>query len=185
VRFVNDRLSQFARIAGSQGQPKTGDNLLEITPLLLGVLDMSDPIRRGVQTFAGAAGSVTEPVAESILIQDSYDQVGVQALNSRDIAFFAPGLWHLNIFKQFRFDGTNAPGSLSQLILTSVATDLGSIIFNVLLSQHRYYIGAARDYNRDIWLPMLTTWKLNTISSAMVAGDEIHTMTSIVARRFF
>jgi len=184
MRIVNDRLSQFARIAQLQAQPQVGDNLLHIPAVLTGVLDLSDPIRRGGSSVATQFGTVADPLQESCIFQDTIDDTGVVGLDSRTLAVFAPGLWHLNIQRRFSFNGTTNFGKDQRIRIITLSADLGSIVFTTELDLVRFITGTVRDSQRDLWFPMLTVWSMTTLTQPTVAADELHSNTSVLARRF-
>lgn len=181
MRFINDRLSQLARIAGAQVQPEQTDNLLSVGRALAPVVELVDPIRAG-----GSApfGSAAAPFAESLVFHDVLDMSGVVGLDTRTLVTFAPGCWHLNIHKTFTFDGTTNFGKSHVLNLTTVAADLGTVIFTAQLFGYRFQTGARRDVVRDLALTFLTPWQLVTITTGTVAADELHAVLSVNARRF-
>ncbi len=186
MKFVNDRLSQWLRIAQLQGQPQSGDNIIEVAPRLAGVCDLSDPIRTlFLSGAAPAPGTAAAPFGESFASNDIVDITGVFGLDSRNLCFCSPGLWHLNLLKQFSFSGTTNFAKQQRLRLTTVTPDLGTIIGSTDLIADKYISGQNRVYERNLWLPMLAVWTLVTIGDTTVALDELHSSLSLVLRRFF
>lgn len=183
MRITNDRLQQLARIPSQQLEHDPRDSIITFPPVVTGVMDLSDPIRRFLNTSAAAAGSSADPVQESVMLFDAVDLSGVQGLDTRNIAFFTAGLWHLQIAKRFSFTGTTNLAKTQLLQLTTTA-DLGVVVATVPIDKQLFITGAGFSFVRDMWLPMLSAWTLVTVTTNTVAGDELHSMTSIVARRF-
>lgn len=184
MRFINDRLAQIARISAAQTQPDPRDSILEVPGTQQPTVEFADPIRRGGSAAAGF-GTAADPVSESIIFHDHVDLSGVSGIDSRNLAFFSPGLWHINLHKGFEFNGTTNQGKNQLLRFTTVAGDLGSVIFSADLLKYQFVTGSRREMFREFWIAPLTVWTLVTITGATVAADELHSFLSVVARRFF
>ncbi len=185
MKFTNDRLQQFARISKLQIEADKRDSIMEVRPTLSSVIELSDPIRAFfLQGAAPGPGTLADPITESFAQTDLLDRTGVGGADNRDLAFFTPGLWNLNIWKTFSFTGTTNFAKFQRLRLSTLSADLGSIVASTDLMLTPYITGTVRDFVREITLPMLAPWKLTALADVTVALDELHTALSLIARRF-
>ncbi len=186
MKFNDDRLQQFARVSGAQFAPNVHDTQLLVPPVLQPVVEVSQPIIRGGSSAAATFGSVADPVRDSILFGDAVDLSGVQGLDSRTLAVFSPGIWHVNINKSFNFTGTLNLVKFQVLQLVTIVDPLGPIVFTAQLMKHHYTTDSVvRQVVRELWFHFLVPWSLVSITQPTVALDELHSLTSVLARRFF
>jgi len=184
VRWISDRLQQFARVSGFQAQPQPRDTEFEAPSHFVPIVEVPEPVRFGGPGNVGAFATGI-PFQESFLLHDVVDVSGVAGLDSRTLVTLSPGLWNIHLHKGFEFTGTTNQAKDSRLRIVTLSPDLGTVVFTWEQLLFRYVSGARRDVVRDMQLPMLAPFSITVLSSATVALDELHHFTSIVARRFF
>ena len=181
MNWHDDRLQQYGRIRSVLGKPTEADAQLTLLPELHGVIDLALPIT-AIQV--APVGSLLAPKNESFIVADTLDFSGVVGLDSHILAVGTPGIWHLSFHKTFSFTGTTNLAKSQVIALTTISNDLQVTLGPVNLHKYLFVTGSLRELIFDFWLNMLESWSLTSITTGTVAGDELHSHTRLVARRF-
>jgi len=182
VRFVDDRLQQLARALFKQTQQEPRDSLLVCPPVFNPTVELTNPYLFGSSVVP--VGTATDPRAESTIFAEVVDKSGASGIDVHDMIFFSPGVWHLQLHHWESFTGTTNFAASQSLNLQVLTQELGSVLFTMPVFTYRRRTGDNHEVVRELWLPMLGTWKLSRVLAAFVAADEYHAVDTVFARRF-